>query len=98
MRKDEIDASAMNVESLAEQLDRHRRTFEMPAGPPTAPRRVPRRARHLVVRCRRLPQGEVLSVLLRIIVLRHPGARLQLTLVQSRKLPVRRELLDREIH
>src|SRR5690349_928992 len=33
MRKDEIDAAAMDVEYLAEMLPGHRRAFDMPARP-----------------------------------------------------------------
>ena len=34
MRKDEVDAAAMDVEGLAEMRRRHGRAFDMPAGAP----------------------------------------------------------------
>jgi hypothetical protein len=45
---------------LAEQLRRHRRAFDVPAGPAPAPRRFPRRLAGLG----RLPQHEVERVAL----------------------------------
>ena len=38
MREDEIDAAAMNVEGLAQMRLAHRGAFDVPAGPPAAPR------------------------------------------------------------
>ena len=36
VREHQIDAAAMDVERLAEMLPRHRRAFDVPAGPPAA--------------------------------------------------------------
>src|SRR5262249_42143657 len=43
MREHKIDAAPVNVESLAKQRGRHRRTFDMPTGAATSPRTVPSR-------------------------------------------------------
>src|ERR1700720_1048873 len=55
VRKDEIDAPAMNVERLAQERFAHRRTFDMPAWPSAAPGAWPARKRFV----RWLPQNEV---------------------------------------
>jgi hypothetical protein len=58
VRKDEIDAAAVDVEDLAEMLPRHRRALDMPARAPgrgDAGRRWPRR----LARLRGLPQHEI---------------------------------------
>src|ERR1051325_5174739 len=62
--KDQVDSPAMNVERRPEQLDRHRRALEMPPRTTAPPWGIPRRARLLVLRLRRLPESEVLRVLL----------------------------------
>src|SRR6266446_7975707 len=41
MGEDEIDAAAVDVEGFAQQGFAHRRAFDVPAGPSTAPRRIP---------------------------------------------------------
>src|ERR1700740_3446484 len=43
MRKDEVDASAMNVKSFAKMLPAHRRAFDMPARAAASPRARPAR-------------------------------------------------------
>ena len=73
MRKDQVDAAGVDVEdvaavSLADQVERHRRALEMPAGTAAAERRVPRGADRLVVGPRRLPEHEVAGVLLGVLV------------------------------
>src|SRR5205085_1856349 len=60
MRKDQIDAAAMDVEGLAEMRLAHRRAFDVPARPAAAPRAVPAR----LLRRRRLPQHKIAGVLL----------------------------------
>src|SRR6478609_8377374 len=63
VREDEVDAAAMDVESLAEMLPRHGRAFDVPARTPRrrdAGRRRPRRLAGL----RRLPQHEIHRVAL----------------------------------
>src|SRR5690242_19711018 len=65
MRKDEIDAARVNVETLAEILHRHRRALDMPAGTAATDLRIPR---GFGLACRFLPQGEVARVLFLILV------------------------------
>ncbi|MNC86652.1 hypothetical protein D3C83_23240 [compost metagenome] len=62
----------MDVEVRAEQFARHRRAFDVPAGTPLAPRRIPGRFALL----RLLPQHEVERVLLGAFYL-HPLSRPQ---------------------
>ena len=63
MRKNEIDAAAVNVEGLAEMLPGHGRALDVPARPA---RRLDagRRRPAWLVRLRRLPQHEVLRIFL----------------------------------
>src|SRR5271168_3589648 len=58
MREDEVDAAAVDIEGFAQMLPAHRRAFEMPAGPATAPRAVPAG----LVGSRGFPEHEVLRV------------------------------------
>src|SRR5579863_6554758 len=60
MWEDEIDAAAMDVESLAEMLRRHRRALDVPTRTPAAPRALPSR----LIRARRLPQHEIRGIAL----------------------------------
>ena len=72
MRKDQIDAAAMNVDRRRpEQPQRHRRALDVPARPAGAAPVVPRRLAGLG----RLPQHEVARVLLRVGVRVEPRAR-----------------------
>src|SRR5687767_9928273 len=58
VRKDEIEPAAMNVKRFAEERAAHRRAFNVPAGPPLAPRAVPRRLAGL----RGFPNGEIAGI------------------------------------
>ncbi len=62
VREDQVEPAAMDLEGRAEDVLRHRRALDVPAGPPPPPRRVPPGVlgRRLV----RLPQCEVARVLL----------------------------------
>src|SRR5689334_23916994 len=65
MRKNEIDAAGVNIETLAEILHRHRRALDMPARTAASDVSVPRRfgvARWF------FPQGEVARVFFLILV------------------------------
>src|SRR2546421_8582037 len=64
MGEDEIDRAAVDVDGLAEQREIHRRALEMPAGAASADAGVPAR----VTLPHRLPEGEVASVLLGVVV------------------------------
>src|ERR671914_2924254 len=41
VRENEIDAARMDIKGFAEKFPAHGRTFDMPAGPPPAPRAFP---------------------------------------------------------
>ena len=83
VREDQIEPAAVDVEYVAQQLARHRRALDVPAGAagrPDAGGRWPRRfARH-----RRLPQYEVVDVALVGFDL-HPRARFHLAKRSPRK-------------
>ena len=55
VREDQVDAAAVDVERLAQIAVRHRRALDVPAGPPGAPRALPRR----LARLGALPEREV---------------------------------------
>ena len=57
MRKDQVLATSVNINRLAEVLLGHRRAFDVPAGPALAPRRIPARQ----FGRRGFPQDEVLG-------------------------------------
>src|SRR5699024_4638942 len=63
VREAQVDAAAVDVEGLAEVLARHRRAFQMPSGPATAPGGVPAGAGRIGV-LGRLPQREIAGVAL----------------------------------
>src|SRR5262249_42239460 len=65
MRKDVVDAAAMDVERVAEILHRHGGTFDMPTGTSLAERRGPSRLFQLLGG---LPQGEVARLLFLVLV------------------------------
>src|SRR4051812_25319582 len=85
MRKDEVDRAAVDVERLAEQIHRHGRALEMPAGASSAPRRVPGSRGRFVFGLRGLPEREVLRVFLCVLVLGDARAGPHLTLVETRE-------------
>ncbi|MNX88160.1 hypothetical protein D3C86_1201200 [compost metagenome] len=60
VREDQVDAAAVDVDGQAQRLLDHGRAFDVPAGTPRAPRRRPGR----LVRLGRLPQDEVVRILL----------------------------------
>src|SRR6478609_3058904 len=97
MMKDQIDGAAMNVERRPEQIHRHRRALQMPTGTSTTPRRIPRRTGRFVFGLRRLPEGKVLRVFLRVVILRNARAGTHLALVEARQLSISRETIDREV-
>ena len=72
VREHEVVAAAVEVEALAEELERHRRALDVPARPALAPRRVPRR----LARLGRLPQREVDRAALRLVDLDPRAGRL----------------------
>ena len=60
MRKTQIEPAAVDIERLAEMLDRHRGALDMPARPALAPRAIPRRLAGLGA----LPECEVAGAFL----------------------------------
>ena len=63
VREREVLATAVEVEALAEQVERHRRALDVPSRPAAAPGRVPRRLAGLG----RLPEREVHRAALRLV-------------------------------
>src|SRR6185503_19515163 len=59
VRKEVIHAAGVNVDLLAQMLDRHRAALDMPAGESTAPRAIPG---HIAARLGQLPKRKVLGV------------------------------------
>src|SRR3989338_5258821 len=59
MGKHQIDPASVEVKGVTEILRAHRRAFDVPAGPPLAPRALPRGLAWFG----RLPQGEIQRVL-----------------------------------
>src|SRR5450755_730614 len=70
MRKDVVDAAAVDVETLTEQRHAHRRAFDVPSGMTAADARVPAD----LVGTDRLPECEVADVLLGVVVGVDPAA------------------------
>src|SRR5215217_8128786 len=89
VREDQIDPSTVNVEGVAEQIERHCRALEVPPRSAASPWGIPGSLRLLVLRLCRLPQREVLRILLRVIVLCDARARTHLAAVEPRKPPIR---------
>ena len=89
MREDQVAAAAVEIELLAEVLQRHRRALDMPARASLAPRAVPGR----LARLRGLPEREVHRMVLGRVDL---DARAGLHVVETAaaELAVMRELLD----
>src|SRR5262245_14875775 len=56
--KEQVDATAVNIDRLAEMRCRHRRALDVPAGPAAAPGAVPTDD----LRLRRFPEHEVARV------------------------------------
>ena len=93
VRELEVHAAAVDVEVLAEQLDRHRRALDVPAGTARAPRRLPGRLAGLGG----LPQHEVERVALGLV---HLDARAGAQVCEplAGQLPVRLEVRHGVVH
>src|SRR5690348_4560624 len=94
MRKREIHASGVDVQRLAQVLDRHDGTFDVPAGPPFAYRFIPGRLAVLLS----LPQYEVASVVFVVFIDVHPRAGPDAAEIVVRQLAVPRKAGDAEVH
>ena len=94
MRKDEVFATAMDVERLAEVLDAHRTALDVPPRPTRAPRRVPFHIAVLLVP--RLPEREIGHLFLVVVIAFDArNRRALITDLPVRKLAVFRKRLDR---
>ena len=103
MRKNEIDAAAMDVDGrLSQQAQRHRRAFEVPPGTTAAESKIPARLLNfsrgsLPTGLRRLPQHEIARVVFVVVVRIDAGACLQAVVIEPRKPAVLRKRRDLEI-
>ncbi len=91
MGKAQIESAAVDVESRAEVLLRHRRALDVPARPPAAPGRLPP---GVLVRLRALPQREVPRILLE----RSGLLRRHVFRARAREPPVVAEARHPEVH
>ena len=96
VREEVVDAARVQIERFAQILHGHGRAFNVPAGTPASPRRIP--AHGAVGILPRLPEREVADVLLVIFVRRAPRAGLLVVEVDVRELAVAGELAHGEIH
>jgi len=94
VRKDVVDRPRVDVESLPQVLHAHRRALDVPPRTPLSPRRRPRR----LARLRRLPQREVLDVLLLVLVVGDAIPAPGLLEIDPGELSVVRERGDAEVH
>ena len=95
VRKDVVDAAAVDVEALAEQRHAHRRALDVPARVAAPDARVPAD----LVGSDRLPEREVADVLLGVVVGVDPaaGAGHEALRARAAELPVRGERGDVEV-
>ena len=96
MRKNQVFATHVDVQRLSELSDAHDRALEVPAGPPSPPRRIPGRTHRLVHGFGRLPEGEVTDIFLLVLVVRHTGTRARAFGVQPLEATVGGERADRK--
>ena len=95
VREHEVVTAAVQVEALAQQIERHGRALDVPARPAAAPRRVPRR----LARLGRLPEREVDRAALRLVDVDAGAGRLEQLLERAvRQRAVAGERLDVEVH
>ena len=92
VRKDQIRPAAVNVECLAQRFARHRRAFDVPTRPSSAPLRRPRRLSGLGA----LPQHEVERVALAALD-RDALSGAQVVERFARELSVARKLAHRKV-
>ncbi len=85
VREHQIGTAAVNIKMVAQLLAVHRRTFNVPARTPFAPRRRPAR----LALFRHFPQHEVHRVTLHVNDI-HARARLKLLKILTGKLPISR--------
>ena len=88
--KCQVDSTSVNIQRFTQILHRHRRTFDMPTGPPFANFCLP----EMFARLWRLPQREVARVFFFVAVVVDSRARLNPGQINLRKLPILRKLRD----
>ena len=94
VRENEVDPAGMQIDGrLAEQPQRHRRAFQVPARAPGTQPVIPRRLAGLG----RLPQHEVARVVFGVVVAVDASAGLDALLVEARQLAVAGERRDAEV-
>ena len=95
VREHEIVAAAVDVEAVAEDLERHRRALDVPAGPARSPGRIPLRLSGL----RGLPEREVDRAALLLVDLDARARALEQLFERAmRQRAVRRQRVDLEVH
>ena len=95
VREHEVVAGTVQIEALAEQIERHRRALDVPARPAGTPRRVPRG----LARLRGLPEHEVDGRALPLVDIdARAGGVEQLFDRSMRQCAVRRERGHVEVH
>ena len=95
MRKNVIDAAAVNVELIAEQCRGHGATFDMPPRPSPPPGRIP--ANIAVLFIPRFPKREVADVFFLVLVAPDTSRRPQLFQIQMRQLSVFGKFIDAKV-
>src|SRR6185437_2305139 len=84
MRKNKVDTTRMNIESLAEVAHRHCGALNVPSRPSRSERRFPER---LIIPAS-LPEDKIARILLVVFVDIHPGAAPNAAEIIVRKLAV----------
>src|SRR3990167_7201066 len=78
----EVYSASVNIKALSEIFESHRRTFNMPAGPPFSPRRMPKNI--AVFRLPSFPQYKVRRLLFAVFVQRYASALLNYSIFQAK--------------
>src|ERR1700693_318319 len=95
MRKNVIDAAAVNVDLIAEQRGGHCAAFDVPARAAATPRTFP--ADVAIFFIPRFPKREIANVLLVVFVVLYAAGRLQLGEIEMGELPVIRKFINAKI-
>ena len=95
MRKNVIDATAVDVDLIAQQRHGHRAALDMPTWAALSPRRIPFYVAVYFVPS--FPQREIADVFLVVFVMLHAACRLQLREIEVRELSIIRKLVDAKV-
>jgi hypothetical protein len=93
VRKFQIEATAVDIEVVAQTVSRHRRAFDVPPRPACPPGRWPAR----FISARGLPQGKVGRIAFLLSGFR-PLTRAQILEPLARKMPIVRKGADGVVH